>query len=250
MSIKRTIIYRTITGIALLAVWRLAAGLYGLDRFPGPWQAACAIWEISHNGELLRHIAVSLMRFGIAYIIAVFAAIPLGLFLGTERFALKIIDPLIQLLRPISPVAWFPLAVLWFGIGNAPAVFIIFMSAFFPILLATVRGVIEIPQAYLKSAANFGASRWFKFERVIVPAAFPSIATGLRIAVGTAWIHLVAGEMLGAQSGLGFLIVDSRNFLRTDMVLAAMFMIGLLGLLINLLFELLEKRIKIRWGMI
>lgn len=250
LTMKNIIILRTITAIILLGLWRIAAGLYGLERFPGPWQTVLAIVEISRDGSLAVHIAVSMFRFSMAYIIAAAAAIPIGLFLGTERIALKVADPLIQLLRPISPVAWFPLAVLWFGIGNFPAIFIIFMSAFFPILLATICGVREIPQTYLKAASNFGVSKWMKFEKVIVPAAFPSITTGLRIAVGTAWIHLVAGEMLGAQSGLGFLIVDSRNFLRTDMVVAAMFMIGVLGLVINLVFEIFEKRIKILWGMI
>jgi NitT/TauT family transport system permease protein len=151
-------------------------------------------------------------------------------------------------LRPISPIAWFPLAVLWFGIGNPPAIFIIFLAAFFPILLATISGVRDVDPLHLKVAANFGAGRVFTFLAVILPAAFPHVMVGLHIALGTAWIHLVAGEMLGAQSGLGYLIVDARNFLRTDLIIAGMLLVGVLGLAINAAMRRAEGLVRRRWG--
>ena len=233
---------------ALLGAWVLLASRYTVEQLPGPWQVARAWLELLREGGLLTHTRISLARFGAAYVLALLAALPLGLVLGWSTRGLRALNPVIQVLRPISPIAWFPLAVLWFGVGNAPAVFIIFLSAFFPILLATVSGVRDVPPGYLRVAANFGTRRLRLVRTVILPAAFPTIVVGLRIAVGTAWIHLVAGEMLGAQTGLGFLIVDARNFLRTDQILAGMLTIGLLGLAIDRLMNLGERRLRRIWG--
>jgi NitT/TauT family transport system permease protein len=234
--------------MVFLAVWHAAAGYYPPELFPGPLDVAQALRELAGSGLLWEHIAISLFRFATAYALAVSAAVPLGLFLGTCPRCRRAVDPLIQVLRPISPVAWFPLAVLWFGIGNAPAIFIIFLAAFYPVLLATIDAVRQIPAVFLKVAANFGAGRRMTFLRVVIPAAFPGIMVGLHIAVGTAWIHLVAGEMLGAQSGLGYLIVDARNFLRTDWILAGMLVVGLLGLAIYRAMRAAEGLLKRRWG--
>lgn len=233
---------------ALLGVWLLLATRYTVEQLPGPLQVARAWLELLREGGLLAHIRISLARFGAAYALALLAALPLGLVLGWSTRGLQALNPAIQVLRPISPIAWFPLAVLWFGVGNAPAVFIIFLSAFFPMLLATVSGVRDVPPGYLRVAANFGTRRLRLFRSVILPAAFPTIVVGMRIAVGTAWIHLVAGEMLGAQTGLGFLIVDARNFLRTDQILAGMLTIGLLGLAIDRLMSAGERRLRRIWG--
>ena len=236
-------------GLTLFAaIWQAAAGLYTPEQLPAPTDVLKAVKELSDNGVLWGHIGISLARFGSAYLLAVAAAIPLGLFLGRFSRCHAAIDPLIQVLRPISPIAWFPLAVLWFGIGNAPAVFIIFLAAFYPILLTTISAVRAVPPVYLKVATNFGAGSWMTFIRVIVPAAFPGIMVGLHIAVGTAWIHLVAGEMLGAQSGLGFMIVDARNFLRTDQIMAGMLLVGILGLLIYRGMKGIERIFGRKWG--
>jgi NitT/TauT family transport system permease protein len=234
--------------LAFLAVWQIAAGFWPPEQFPAPSDVAKALQELAEGGILWGHIAISLARFSTAYLAAVVIAVPLGLFLGRNPRCRQSIDPLVQVLRPISPIAWFPLAVLWFGIGNAPAVFIIFLAAFYPVLLSTVSAVIGIPPVYLKVAGNFGAKPGMVFLRVIIPAAFPGIMVGLHIAVGTAWIHLVAGEMLGAQSGLGFMIVDARNFLRTDWIMAGMLVVGFLGLAINLLMRRAELWLSRRWG--
>ncbi|MBD1399647.1 ABC transporter permease [Pelovirga terrestris] len=238
----------TVGLLGFISLWQFAAGFYPPVQLPGPLDVLRALRELMTDGVLFSHISISLYRFFSAYLLAVSIAIPLGLFLGSYITARRAMDPLLQVLRPISPIAWFPLAVLWFGIGNAPAIFIIFLSAFFPMLLATIDAVRQIPAIYLKVAANFGAGKMMVFLRVVIPAAFPGIMVGLHIAVGTAWIHLVAGEMLGAQSGLGYLIVDARNFLRTDWILAGMLVVGLLGLAIYRAMRQLEDLLKRRWG--
>jgi NitT/TauT family transport system permease protein len=238
----------TVSLLVFLAVWQFAASFWPPELFPTPAAVARALHELADTGVIWDHIVISLARFLTAYLAAIVTAVPLGLFLGRNPRCRRAIDPLVQVLRPISPIAWFPLAVLWFGIGNAPAVFIIFLAAFYPVLLSTISAVVGIPPVYLKVANNFGAGPGAVFLRVIIPAAFPGIMVGLHIAVGTAWIHLVAGEMLGAQSGLGYLIVDARNFLRTDWIMAGMLVVGFLGLGINLAMRRAEVWLGRRWG--
>jgi NitT/TauT family transport system permease protein len=241
-----------LSGVALLlAVWQLlaASGLYTAEQLPAPLDALRASRELWTEGALFPHIGASLARFASAYLAAVGVAVPLGLLCGLRPSLWKAVDPVIQVLRPISPVAWFPLAVLWLGIGNLPAVAIIFVAAFYPALLATVSAVRRVDPVYLRVARNFGTRDHQLLLKVIVPAAFPQIAMGLRLAVGAAWVYLVAGEMLGARSGLGFLIVDARNFLRTDLILMAMALVGAIGFAIDRGVAFLERRLDARWGL-
>lgn len=226
-----------------------ALGLYSDYLFPPPLAVAQGIVELLRGGELWDYTRTSLLRFVAGYGAAVFVAVPLGLLLGRCTLLWHALDPLIQILRPVSPIAWFPLVSLWFGIGNLPAVVIIFIAAFYPVLLSTVAAVRNVSAVYLKVAANFGASRRDVLWNVIVPAAFPQIAVGLHIAIGAAWIFLVAGEMLGVRSGLGYLIIDSRNNLRTDLVMVGIVLIGLLGLVIDRLVSFGEKWVKRQWEM-
>lgn len=236
-------------GLAGLAViWHLASRRYTPEQFPGPAQVASAYRELLQDGTLWSHLRVSLLRFASGYALALTLALPAGLLLGWWSRGLQALDPVFQVLRPISPIAWFPMAVLWFGVGDAPAVFIIALAGFFPLLLATVGAVRNVPHAYLRVAANFGASPLRVFGSILLPSALPGIAVGLRIALGAAWIHLVAGEMLGAQSGLGFLIVDARNFLRTDLIVAGMLLIGACGLALDRALALAETRVRRAWG--
>ena len=148
----------------------------------------------------------------------------------------------------MSPIAWFPLFTLWFGIGELPAVVIVFVAAFYPALLATVAAVRSVDPAFVKVARNFGESSLGTVLRVVVPAALPRMITGARIAMGSSWVFLVAGEMLGVRTGLGFLVVDARNALRTDLVLVAIVLIGLSGLGVDRLIGLIESFVKRRWG--
>ena len=159
-----------------------------------------------------------------------------------------IVDPIVQVLRPISPTAWFPFIVIAFGIGNLPAIAIIFIAGFFPVLLSTVSAVKKIDKTYLKVAGNFEIKGIYLITKIVIPAIFPYIANAMHIALGTAWIFLVAGEMVGAQSGLGYLIIDARNNLRTDMLLAGIILIGVIGLILDKLIGKIERTISIRWG--
>lgn len=234
----------------LLIVWQAvaAAGLFPGYLFPSPQDVARGILELIGKGDLWSYVGISLLRFLGGYLAAALVAVPLGLLLGWYSVLWAAVDPLVQVLRPISPIAWFPLISLWFGIGNLPAVVIIFLAAFYPILLSTVAAVRNVDPVFLKVARNFGAGRRATVWKVVVPAAFPLITMGLHIALGAAWVFLVAGEMMGVRSGLGYLIIDSRNYLRTDLVLVGILMIGILGLAIDRLIGTAEGWIRKQWG--
>ncbi|MBY6268027.1 ABC transporter permease [Parageobacillus thermoglucosidasius] len=236
----------------LIALWQtvIMIGNYEEALFPSPLKVGKGIWLLIANGTLLVHLKVSFIRFLIGYLSAVITAVILGLMLGRLAKLWNIIDPIVQILRPISPIAWSPFIVLWFGIGNIPAIVIIFIAAFFPVLLSTVSAVKKVDRTYLKVAENFEIKQPHLMTKIIFPAAFPFIANGLHIAIGTAWIFLVAGEMVGAQSGLGYLIVDARNSLRLDLVLAGIIFIGILGLILDKAIQLFERWIEKQWGML
>lgn len=240
-----------VIGLGLLLIgWEavVLTGKYEPSLLPSPLMVLKGIKELIDNGTFFTHIKVSLFRFFIGYSAAVILAIILGIILGWFQKIWDVIDPIVQVLRPISPVAWFPFIVLWLGIGDIPAIAIIFIAAFFPVLLSTVSAVKKTDKTYLKVARNFGIKQPFVLTKIILPAAFPNIVTGLHLALGSAWIFLVSGEMVGAQSGLGYLIMDARNSLRTDLLLSAIIMIGVLGLLLDKLITLFEKWVGKTWG--
>lgn len=233
----------------VLLAWHFAAAATASPALlPGPlavWRAAI---ELAEDGSLAPYLRDSLARFAIGFGAAIGSALPLGVLLGWTRRPWLAFDPLVQVLRPVSPIAWFPLLTLWFGIGDVPAIVIVFIAAFYPALLATVAAVRAIDPAYVKVARNFGESRFGTLWRVVVPAALPRMIGGARIAMASSWVFLVAGEMLGVRSGLGFLVVDARNSLRTDLVLVAIVLIGLSGLAVDRLIGLAESAVKRRWG--
>lgn len=237
--------------ILILIIWQFVAMVTDIERalLPTPVMVFQAMVSMFTDGTLLEHLSVSLGRFTVGYGTAAISAVLLGLILGRMQKVWQIADPIVQLLRPVAPVAWTPFIVLWFGIGNAPAIVIIFIAAFFPILLTTVSGVKNVDATYLKLASNLEIKQPQLMTKIIFPAAFPAIASGLHIGIGTAWIFLVSGEMVGAQSGLGYLIVDARNLLRLDLVLAGIIIIGVCGLLLDKGVRLLERWIEKQWGM-
>lgn len=246
LSVKNVVI-----SIAVLILkWQLLFMISSFDAalFPSPKMAFDALIEMIQNGKLFENIGTSMFRFAVGYISSVVVAVILGLILGRLPRLFKYINPSVQLLRPISPTAWMPFIVLLFGIGNMPAIVIIFIAAFFPVLLSTVSAVSNIDPIYLKVAKNFGIKQPALTWKVIFPAAFPQIANGIHLALGTAWIFLVAGEMVGAQSGLGYQIIDARNNIRADILLATIFVIGVIGILLDRLLKLIEKRILKSWG--
>lgn len=234
----------------LLIVWQLVFWVSDVNAalFPSPLQAFNALTEMVSNGILFTHIGASMYRFAAGYVSSVIIAVLLGLILGRIPKAFQYINPAVQLLRPISPMAWMPFIVLWFGIGDIPAIVIIFIAAFFPVLLSTVSAVGGIDPIYLKVSENFGIRQPQIMWKVIFPAAFPQIANGIHLALGTAWVFLVAGEMVGAQSGLGYLVIDARNNLRADILFADIIVIGLIGLLLDTLLKAVEKQILKAWG--
>ena len=236
--------------VLLIAVWQLAIVIGGYESalFPPPVEVFAALLEIVKDGSIFKHIQISLFRFFSGYLLAIVTAVILGLFLGRSPRIWAVLDPIVQVLRPVSPIAWSPFIVLWFGIGNMPAIVIIFIAAFFPVLLSTVSAVKKVDHVYLRVAANFEMTQIDLLRKIIFPAAFPMIANGLHMALGSAWIFLVAGEMVGAQSGLGFLIVDARNSLSLDLVMAAIIVIGVLGLLLDKAIRYFEGWVARIWG--
>ena len=237
--------------IILLALWQIVTWLGGWNEalFPSPLGTVRGLGELLASGVLAADIRASLSRFALGYISAVVLAMALGLVLGWYKKIWNYLNPVAQVLRPVSPVAWLPFIVLFFGIGEMPALVIIVIAAFFPVLLATVAAVQGMEPVYLKVAKNFGIGQPQILGKIVFPAVFPRIATGLHLALGTAWVFLVAGEMAGAQSGLGFLIIDARNNLRADWLMAAILTIGVLGLVLDGIVSYLEGQIYRRWGL-
>jgi NitT/TauT family transport system permease protein len=232
----------------LLTVWWLAVILTGSAIFPTPWQVVTGTVELAHDGTLWNDIGASLMRVATGFLLAVAFAVPLGLWMGWVKGAFSTLNPLFQMLRPISPIAWIPIAILWFGVGNESPIFLIFISSVFPMVVQTTAGVHTIERRYLRAAENFGVSRYTLFRRVIIPAVLPQIIVGMRIGLGVAWLVVVAAEMIALRSGLGYLIIDSRNAgNRYDLVIGGMVIIGLIGLSLDGLMRLLEGLRTVRW---
>ncbi len=245
-----------ITFIGVILIWQLIIRLGNINSalFPSPlgvWEAFIELVTKGLTGStsnlpLISHISISLIRFFAGYAIAVVCGIALGLILGSFPTAFSFANPLIQLIRPVAPVAWMPFIVLWFGIGNVPAIVIIFIAGFFPILLSTCSAIQNLDPIYHKVARNFGIGRGKFMIKIALPAAFAQIFTSLRLALGTSWIFLVSGEMVGSQSGLGFLIMDTKNCLRPDALLAVIIVIGIIGLLLDTLIRFIEGEIACR----
>jgi NitT/TauT family transport system permease protein len=216
--------------------------------FPTPWAVVAGTVELARDGTLWEHIGASLMRVGLGFGLAVALAIPLGLWMGWVHGAFVTLNPVFQILRPISPIAWIPIAILWFGVGNASPVFLIFIASVFPMIVQTTVGVHTIEKRFLRAADNFGVSRRKLFLQVVFPATLPQIIVGMRIGLGVAWLVVVAAEMIALRSGLGYLIIDSRNAgNRYDLVIAGMIIIGLIGLMLDGFMRLLEGMKVVRW---
>jgi NitT/TauT family transport system permease protein len=232
----------------LLAGWWLAVDWTESAIFPTPRQVVAGAGELIADGTLWEHILASLMRVGAGFLLAVATAVPLGLLMGRVRGAYVTLNPIFQMLRPISPIAWIPIAILWFGVGNASPIFLIFIAAVFPLIVQTASGVHTIEPRYLLAAENFGVSRGKLFRQVIVPAVLPQIIVGMRISLGVAWLVVVAAEMIALRSGLGYMIMDSRNAgNRYDLVVAGMIIIGIFGLVLDGIMRLLERIKAVRW---
>src|SRR5579862_1131572 len=232
----------------LIVCWRIAVGSR-MGILPGPWVVLKAIGELARRGLLLKYVVASLFRVTWGFLLAVVAGIPFGLLLGWHRRMAMALNPIIQIFRPISPLAWIPIAVLWFGANDLAAIYLIFLASFLPLTVSAMNAVRNIDEVHIQAARNFGLTPSQIVWRVLYPAAMPQLIIGLRIALGIAWLVVVAAEMIAVNSGLGFLIVDARNAgNRYDLVVAGMVMIGIIGLMLDTGMRSLEKVRSLRWG--
>lgn len=232
--------------LVVLLLWQVTS-TYLLDRttavlLPPPSAIVRAFWEMIQTGDLFIHLRDSLSREIVAFIWAT-SAIPLAIAMGWSKAVHDQVDPLIEVLWPVPPLAWIPLSILWFGIGDIQNQFIIFLGMFFPILLNTITGVQNIEPNVIRAARCLGASEARILRRIVLRAALPQIITGIRIGLGVGWMALVAAELVGANSGLGFLINDARTLLRTDIVIVGMITIGIVGLIIDRSIRLFGRRL-------
>ncbi len=238
-----------VVAAVFLVVWDTLVRVSASEVFPRPLDVARGIGELIQKGLLLKYIVASLFRVTWGFGLAVLVGVPFGLFLGWFNRAYEAFNPMMQILRPISPIAWIPVAILWFGITDIAPIFLIFLASVFPIAVSATAAVQNMQPVYLRAAQNFGLSRTELFRRVILPSCLPQIITGIRIALGIAWLVVVAAEMIAVNSGLGYLIIDARNAgKRYDLVVAGMIMIGLIGLVLDLLVRRLETFDEVRWG--
>lgn len=219
-----------------------------IEVFPTPWQMLVGMQKPIVDGTILRFSVASVYRVAVGFGIAALIGIPLGLWAGWYQRGSQSINPLIQALRPISPIAWIPISVLWFGVKDAAAIFLIALASFFPIVTGSLTAARTIPLVYVRSAQNFGLEGMELFRRVVLPACMPQIVTSLRIALGIAWMVIVAAEMIAVDSGLGYLIMDARNANNYDRVVGSMIAIGLIGVVLDFMMRRLETIDEVRWG--
>ncbi len=238
--------------LSFLGLWSLVSGLVVVLRLfnpiflPGPWLVVGAVLELAGKGQLWPHVVATLERVVLGFTTGALLALVLGLAAGYLRPLRNIVEPIVELLRPIPPLAMLPLFIVWVGIGEASKVGFITYATFFPMFLTTVHAVRQIDPLLLRAAQSLGARRLQLFVRVILPAALPEIMTGLRLGVALAFFVIVISEFIGAEHGLGFLINDGRNFFLVPQMLGAAILLGLLGYAGSGLVRLLERRL-LRW---
>jgi len=233
----------------LIGAWQIAIAMNSDSLVPGPWAVLLGIVELAQKGLLVKYVVASLFRVTWGFLGAAVLAIPFGLMLGWYRRSELAINPLIQILRPISPLAWIPISILWFGVGDLAAVYLIFLASFLPLTVTAMNAVRNVSAVHLNAGRNFGLSQRQLILKVLYPAAMPQLIVGLRITLGISWLVVVAAEMIAVNSGLGFLIIDARNAgNRYDLVIGGMVMIGLIGLILDMLMRSLEKLKFLKWS--
>jgi NitT/TauT family transport system permease protein len=235
--------------ILLLATWQILILRHPGSLLPGPWAVVKGLADLTQHGLLFKYIVASLFRVTWGFLLSLLLAVPLGIVTGWHLRLDMALNPLLQILRPISPLAWIPIAILWFGVGDTAAIFLIFLGCFFPLLLTTINAVKSVARVHVDAARNFGLSRWLIYTRVLLPAILPQLLVGMRITLGIAWLVVVAAEMIAVSSGLGFLIVDARNAgNRYDLVVAGMVLIGIIGLLLDIGMRRFERAPSLQWS--
>ncbi|MGH9842306.1 MAG: ABC transporter permease [Blastocatellia bacterium] len=235
---------------AIIALWAAvsASGAFHESAFPSPLSVLRGFGEELKSGRLINDLITSLFRVSCGFALAVLLGIPLGLWMGQKLAARMALLPIINFFRNLSPLAWIPFAILWFGVGDAPAIFLIFLAAFFPVIVATMAAVANIPTVYFRVAQNYGINGIERLTQVTLPAILPQVITTLRVTAGLSWLVVVAAEMIAGRDGLGFAVMDSRNGLRTDLLVVQMIVIGSIGVVLDRLLVQLTKIQSVRWG--
>ncbi len=235
---------------ALIAIWGAvwATGVFHASAFPAPLDVVRGFAEEIRNGRLFTDLVTSLFRVTIGFLLAALTGIPIGLWMGQKAWARTAFLPVVNFFRNLSPLAWIPFAILWFGVGDASATFLIFLAVFFPLVLATMAAAANVPAIYARVAHDYGMSDSERLVRVTLPAIMPQVITALRVAAGVAWLVVVAAEMIAGRDGLGFAVMDSRNGLRTDLLVVAMIVIGMVGVAIDRVLVQLTRIPSVRWG--
>ena len=241
--------------LVLILLWDRAVAITGTRLVPSPREVAVMMYDFSFggiyddafSGTILTHVWKSMTRVYGGFFLAALIAIPLGLMIGRIKLLRQLLDPTINLLRPIPVTAWLPLSMIFFGLGPNAAIFLVFLGAFYPILLNTIFGVRSVDVRLFEAAAMLGCSGSAMFRQVVLPASLPAIFNGLRIAHGFAWILIVVGEMTGVPTGLGSVVMDGRTLSRTDLVITGMIVIGVCGFLSDRLIVLLGNRL-LQWS--
>lgn len=207
--------------LALIVFWELAARVGWLSTrvLPEPWTVATAFWSLAESGELVQHLRTSLWRATSGFAIGAGAGLLLGLLTGSVRHAETLLDTTLQMVRNIPALALIPLVILWFGIDESAKLFLLAVGVFFPVYLNTFHGIRSADQGLVEMARSYGVTGWPLYRDVILPAALPSILVGVRFALGLVWVLLIVAETISAQSGIGYMTMNAREFLRTDVVL-------------------------------
>jgi len=237
-----------LTIAVLLLVWQTVTSLRLIEPLflPPPAAVWAKFLSVSTTGfvdaSLWQHTAASLTRVAIALLLAVLFAVPLGLWIGLSPTARGVFDPLIEFYRPVPPLAYLPLIVIWFGIGELSKVLLILLAIFAPVVIATATGVRNTDATRLRAAQSFGATRWQLLRFVVLPSALPEILTGLRVGLGVGWSTLVAAELVAATRGLGFMVQSAAQFLNTDIVLLGIFVIAIIAFGLELGLRALQRR--------
>lgn len=247
---RRSILLPSAVGIAALALWHVLSFVGLLPDFavPSPLSVWHGLIEEGRRGRLFDDVIASLFRVSSGFLLAVILGIPLGLLMGLNAYTRAALLPGINFFRSLSPLAWIPFAILWFGIGDKPSIFLIFMAAFFPVVLSTTAAVGEIPTVYFRVARDYGFRGAELYTQVTIPAILPQVITTLRVTAGLSWLVVVAAEMIAGRDGLGFLIWDARNALRPDLLVVGMMIIGIIGVILDRLLEQMTRIPSVRWG--
>jgi NitT/TauT family transport system permease protein len=233
-----------------LLLWSVISyvDLFPAYALPSPGVVFQSFQEELVAGRLLNDIIASLWRVAVGFVVSAVLGIPIGLWMGQHLYARQAFVPMLNFFRFLSPLAWIPFAILWFHIGDKPAIFLIFMATFFPLVLATMVAVASIPSIYFRVAQDYHYKGMELLTKVTFPAVLPQVITALRVSYGIAWVVIVAAEMVGCQDGLGYGIWEARNGLRLDSAVCYMIVIGLLGMGIDRLLAQLTKLPGVRWG--